>query len=71
MEFWNKMPTCFRQGSDDPSRIIFRAGSRSNWIFDLHLHEGEVRLYSEQARKNGFAFNLQKRPFVKDIDFID
>lgn len=44
-EFWNKQPICFRQSSDDPSRIIFRAGSRSNWIFDLRLVDGGLRLW--------------------------
>jgi hypothetical protein len=40
MEFWNKTPSCFRQSTDDPSRMIFRAGTRSHWIFDLHMLEG-------------------------------
>jgi len=65
------MPTCFRQSTDDPSRIIFRAASRSNWIFDLKLINGQVRLWSDEEVAQGRAFGLQKRPFVRDIDFID
>lgn len=41
-EFWNKQPTCFRQSSDDPSRLIFRAAARSNFIFDLKMIDGRL-----------------------------
>lgn len=57
-EFWNKQPVCFRQSSDDQSRIIFRAGSRSNWIFDLKLADGGLRLWPASSRKAGQSFGL-------------
>lgn len=34
-EFWNKFPTVYKKSSDDVGRIIFNAGSRANWIYDL------------------------------------
>jgi hypothetical protein len=32
---------------------------------------GELRIWSEQSRSDGNSFGLQKRAFVRDIDFID
>lgn len=71
IEFWNKIPTVFKRSSDDLGRIIFHAGSRANYIYDLQLLKGEVRIWSEKDVRSGNAFGLQKRPFVQDIDFID
>ena len=65
------MPICFRQSTDDPSRLIFRAGSRSNWVFDLRMYKGGLRLWSEKAMQQGLALRLQRKPFVRDIDMID
>lgn len=70
IEFWNKHPSCFRQSSDNPARLIFRAGSRSNWIFDLKMVEGQLRLFSEEDQTKQESLGLQKRAFVKDIDLI-
>lgn len=33
--------------------------------------DGGLRLWPAQARKDGNSFGLQKRAFVRDIDFID
>lgn len=57
-EFWNKQPTCFRQSSDDPSRLIFRAASRSNWIFDLKMIDGRLQIYSETDFKEKRSIGL-------------
>ena len=70
-EFWNKFPTVYKKSSDEVGRIIFNAGSRANWIYDLQLIDGEVRIFSKHDFDTGNAFGLQKRPFVQDIDFID
>ena len=71
VEFWNKFPTVFKKSSDDCGRIIFYAGSRANWIYDLQLINGEVKIFSKSDFEKGNAFGLQKRPFVQDIDFVD
>jgi len=47
-EFWHRPPTFFTQASDDPARIIFAAGARSNYIFDLKLDCGVLRLYTQK-----------------------
>jgi len=69
--FWNKMPTSFTQATDDPSRIIFAAGSRGNYVFDLKMLNGELRLYSPDDVQNGKAIGLQKRAYVRMLDMID
>ena len=69
-EFWNKQPTCFRQACDDPSRILFRASTRSNWIFDLQLLDGDIRIYPQSKIDSKEAIGLKKLPFVTDLDFI-
>lgn len=70
-EFWNKPPSVLRQACDNMSRLIFAANSRANWIFDLQMYKGNLYTWSRIDRDNGFAFGLQKKPFVFDIDFID
>ena len=70
-EFWNKPPSVLRQACDNMSRLIFAANSRANWIFDLQMYTGNLYTWSRIDRDNGFAFGLQKKPFVFDIDFID
>lgn len=70
-EFWNKQPTCFRQSSDDPSRLIFRAAARSNYIFDLKMIDGRLQIYSGEDKNANQSIGLKKIPFVKDVDFID
>ena len=49
---------------------MFRAGTRSNWIFDLQLIDGDIRTYSKSEIENKEAIGLMKRPFVTDLDFI-
>ena len=47
LEFWNKIASSFRQSSEvDSTRLIFTAGSRSSWVFDIHMDGGNLRLYS-------------------------
>ena len=58
IEFWNKFPTVFKRSSDDVGRIIFHAGSRANYIYDLKLIEGEVRIWSKKDVESGNAFGL-------------
>lgn len=72
LEFWNKIASSFRQSSEvNSSRLIFTAGSRSSWVFDLHMVGGNLRLYSRADFNAKRAIGLQKRPFCRSIDFID
>jgi len=56
---------------DGKGRIVFHAGSRSTWIYDLKLDNGDIKIWSKQDVENGIAFGLQKKPFCVDIDFIE
>lgn len=72
LEMWYKIASSFRQSSEvNSSRLIFTAGSRSSWVFDLQMHNGGIRLYSKADVEAGRAIGLKKRPFCRAIDFID
>ena len=45
MTFWNKFPTSFRKSTDDPNRLIFTCSNRGNYVFDLKMEEGKLRMY--------------------------
>jgi hypothetical protein len=65
------MPTVFKQASDDMGRLIFHAGARAIYVFDLQLIDGRIQIWSKNDTKIGRAIGMQKLPFVIDIDFID
>jgi len=69
-EFWNKLATSFKKSSDNASRLIFAAGSRGNFVFDLQMFNGELRLYSNADVDQGRAIGLQKRAYVRQFDMI-
>jgi hypothetical protein len=46
-QFFTKMPTSFRQSSCNSDRLIFRAGSRSTWVYDLKMEKGYLRLFGQ------------------------
>jgi hypothetical protein len=64
------MPTCFRQSSCDGDRLIFRAGSRSTWVYDLKMENGYLRLFSKVDIDNKKSIGLQESGMVKDLDFV-
>jgi hypothetical protein len=70
-EFWNKMPYSFKMASDGKGRIIFYGGSRSTWVYDLQLCNGDILIWSNEDFKKGMALGMQKKVNVMDIDFID
>jgi hypothetical protein len=70
-QFFTKMPTCFRQSSCNGDRLIFRAGTRSTWVYDLKMENGYIRLYSAKERQDKKAFGLQESGMVKDLDFVE
>lgn len=70
-QFWNKMPSCFKMASDGKGRLIFFAGSRSTWIYDLRLYNDQIQVWTKEDVMQGRAFGLQNKPFVTDIDFVD
>jgi hypothetical protein len=64
------MPTSFRQSSCDGDRLIFRAGSRSTWVYDLKMEKGYLRLFGQGDIKNKKSVGLQESGMVKDLDFV-
>ena len=70
-ELWKKQATSFFESSDSPQRLIFCCGSRSNYVYDLKLENGLVKLYTDEDIKLGNAIGLQKKPFVRQIDLIE
>ena len=69
-EFWLKPPNVFSQSTDRPDRIIFAAGKRGMYIFDLKLEKGQIKMWSEQEEKAGYAFRWQRVPLVSKLDMI-
>jgi hypothetical protein len=69
-QFFAKMPTCFRQSSCDGDRLIFRAGSRSTWVYDLKMENGYLRLFGQNDIDNKNSVGLQESGMVKDLDFV-
>jgi hypothetical protein len=69
-EFWLKQPTCFKQSTDRPEHLLFQAGTRSMYIFDLKLVNGILRLYTEKDKEKGKAFRWQEVPFTHKLDMI-
>ena len=70
-ELWKKQSTSFFESSDSPQRLIFCCGSRSNYVYDLKLENGLIKLYTPEDIKFGNSIGLQKKPFVRQIDLIE
>ena len=70
-ELWKEQANSFFECSDTPLRLIFCCGSSSNYVYDLKLENGLIKLYSPEDIKFGNSIGLQKKPFVKQIDLIE
>lgn len=44
--FWNKLPNSFMKSTDNPNRLIFACGSRGNYVFDLEMVDGKLKMYT-------------------------
>ena len=64
------MAASFKKSSDNASRLIFAAGSRGNFVFDLQMLEGQLRLFSNADVEAGRAIGQQKRAYVRQFDMI-
>ena len=71
-EFWNKVAIGFFKSSEKHSnRLMFCCGSRSNYVYDLQMDAGLLKLYSKKDQDDGNAVRLQKKPFLRQMDIIE